>query len=167
MLYAKGYCREALGIDVKVGWLLDTFGHHAQMPQILRLGGYNSFWFARGVEDRSKMPSEFMWQGIDGTGIRAFWLPFNYANLYASPRTLPEFTSFIVSRYNDLASFSRNAPNRVGFDGADVTDPELYVPGMVEAFNRQTNKPFTLRLAVPSDFEAVYAGRKAASRHYR
>ena len=30
MLFAKGYCREELGVDVKVGWLLDTFGHHAQ-----------------------------------------------------------------------------------------------------------------------------------------
>src|SRR5882724_3382340 len=58
MLYAKGYCREALGADVKVGWLLDTFGHHAQMPQLLRLAGYDSFWFFRGVEDRSRMPSE-------------------------------------------------------------------------------------------------------------
>src|SRR5258705_171976 len=69
LLYAKGYCREALGVDVKVGWLLDTFGHHAQMPQILKLGGFNSFWFFRGVEDRKKMPSEFLWQGLDGTQI--------------------------------------------------------------------------------------------------
>ena len=44
ILYAKGYCREALGVEVTVGWLLDTFGHHAQMPQVLRLAGYNSFW---------------------------------------------------------------------------------------------------------------------------
>src|SRR5882672_4183006 len=52
MLYAKGYCREALGVDVKVGWLLDTFGHNAQMPQILKLAGFDSFWFFRGVENR-------------------------------------------------------------------------------------------------------------------
>src|SRR3954464_12485105 len=62
MLYAKGYSREQFGVDVKVGWLLDTFGHHAQMPQILKSAGYNSFWFFRGVEDRNKMPSEFLWQ---------------------------------------------------------------------------------------------------------
>src|SRR5438270_6826734 len=31
ILYAKGYCRQELGIEVKVGWLLDTFGHHDQM----------------------------------------------------------------------------------------------------------------------------------------
>src|SRR5690242_8870967 len=62
MLYSKGYCREALRTEVTVGWLLDTFGHHAQMPQLLRLAGYRSFWFSRGVADRSKMPSEFLWQ---------------------------------------------------------------------------------------------------------
>src|SRR5438093_9095195 len=67
LLYAKGYCRDALGVDVKVGWLLDTFGHHAQMPQVLKLAGFNSFWFFRGVEQRQTMPSEFLWQGLDGT----------------------------------------------------------------------------------------------------
>src|SRR5438105_12186761 len=45
ILYGKAYCRKELGIDVKVGWLLDTFGHNAHIPQILRLAGYNSFWF--------------------------------------------------------------------------------------------------------------------------
>ena len=57
MLYAKGYVRDVLGVEVKTGWLLDTFGHHAQLPQILRLAGYDSFWFGRGVEDRRNMPS--------------------------------------------------------------------------------------------------------------
>lgn len=37
VLYGKGYFRRELGVDVTVGWQLDTFGHHAQMPQLLRL----------------------------------------------------------------------------------------------------------------------------------
>jgi alpha-mannosidase len=37
VLYGKGYLRRALGVDVTVGWQLDTFGHHAQMPQLLKL----------------------------------------------------------------------------------------------------------------------------------
>ena len=49
MQYGKGYYREKLGVDVTTGWLLDTFGHHAQMPQLLAQGGYKSFWFFRGV----------------------------------------------------------------------------------------------------------------------
>ena len=71
---------EALGVEVKVGWLLDTFGHHAQMPQVLKLAGFNSFWFARGVENR-QLPSEFLWQGLDGTRIRTHWLARGYGNI--------------------------------------------------------------------------------------
>ena len=158
LLYAKGYCREALGVDVKVGWLLDTFGHHAQMPQILKLAGYNSFWFFRGVTDRKTMPSEFLWQGLDGTRIAAFWLPFAYGHLYGPPKDLARFTEFMKKRYDALAPFARGA-DRVGLAGVDVSEPELHVPGLVEQFNRQADLPFTLRIGVPTDFEAVVAKR--------
>ena len=43
MLYGKRYYRQQLGVDVTVGWQLDTFGHHPQMPQLLKLGGYQIF----------------------------------------------------------------------------------------------------------------------------
>ncbi len=49
VLYGKGYFRQALNVDVTTGWALDTFGHHAQMPQLLKLAGYKSYWFQRGV----------------------------------------------------------------------------------------------------------------------
>src|SRR5262249_4949629 len=44
--YGKRYYREKLGVDVNTAWLIDTFGHHGQMPQLLKLGGYTSFWFS-------------------------------------------------------------------------------------------------------------------------
>ena len=159
MLYAKGYCRDALKTEVTVGWLLDTFGHHAQMPQLLRLAGYHSFWFSRGVADRSKMPSEFLWQGLDGTQIPAFWLPFFYGHLYGPPKDLPGFTKFMVERWDALAPFSRGG-DRVGLAGVDVSDPELYVPDLVEQFNSGSKNPFVLRVGVPADFEAKVARRK-------
>src|ERR1044071_9612893 len=37
MMYGKQYCREILGVDVTVAWLVDTFGHHPQLPQLLKL----------------------------------------------------------------------------------------------------------------------------------
>jgi alpha-mannosidase len=158
MLYAKGYCRDALKTEVTVGWLLDTFGHHAQMPQLLRLAGYNSFWFSRGVEDRSKMPSEFLWQGIDGTRIAAFWLPFSYGHLYGPPKDLAGFNKFMVERWDALAPFSPGG-DRVGLAGVDVSDPEDYVPALVEQFNSSPKNPFVLRFGVPTDFEAVISNR--------
>ncbi|HEY2953382.1 MAG TPA: hypothetical protein VGK40_12405, partial [Verrucomicrobiae bacterium] len=158
LLYAKGYCRDALGVDVKVGWLLDTFGHHAQMPQVLKLAGFNSFWFFRGVEQRQTMPSESLWQGLDGTRIPAFWLPFAYGHLYGPPKDLPHFTDFMRKRYDALTPFSRGT-DRVGLAGVDVSEPELHVAALVEQFNRQTNMPFTLRIGVPTDFEKAAAAR--------
>src|SRR5262249_29981025 len=144
--------------EVTVGWLLDTFGHHAQLPQILKLAGYRSFWVSRGVEDRSKMPSEFLWQGLDGTRIPAFWLPFSYGPLYGPPKELAGFTAFMKRRWDELGPFSRGG-DRVGLAGVDVSEPELYVADLTKKFNEQANLPFELRIGVPTDFEAVVARR--------
>ena len=157
VLYGKGYYRKKLGVDVTVGWALDTFGHHAQMPQLLKLGGFKSYWFFRGVSDWN-LPSEFLWEGIDGSRIPAFWLPHAYGMAYGSPNTLPEFSKFFKERYDWLTPFSRGR-GRVGLAGGDVTPPEEHHPAMVEQFNRQPNAPFELRLAVPGDFEDLVAKR--------
>jgi len=157
VLYGKGYFRRELGVDVTVGWQLDTFGHHAQMPQLLKSAGYRSFWFFRGVESW-EVPSEFRWQGLDGTEIPAFWLPHGYAVVYGSPKKLPEFAQFFKDRFDGLTPFSRGT-DRVGLAGADVCEPEEHVPALVRAFNEQDDAPFTLRIGVPTDFEKVVAKR--------
>jgi alpha-mannosidase len=157
VLYGKGYFRQALGVDVASGWLLDTFGHHAQMPQLLRLAGFRSHWFFRGVSGW-EVPSEFLWEGLDGTRILAFWLAHGYAHLYGAPRTLPEFTAFVRQRYEALTPLSRG-PGRVGLAGVDVGDPEEQSAPLTEQFNQQPDQPFRLALAVPADVEAAMAAR--------
>jgi alpha-mannosidase len=158
VLYGKGYFRKKLGVDVTAAWQLDTFGHHAQMPQLLKLSGYQSFWFFRGVSSWDT-PSEFLWEGIDGSRIPAFWLEHSYGYAYGSPNTLPEFTDFFKSHFDGLAAFARGRTGRVALAGGDLTQPEEHVPALVEQFNAQPNMPFELRLAVPADFEAVVAKR--------
>jgi alpha-mannosidase len=157
VLYGKGYYRRELGVDVKTGWGLDTFGHHAQMPQLLKLAGYDSYWFQRGVpEDQGA--SEFLWQGLDGTKIPAFWLPFGYGLFYPSPKNLLEFNDYTRGEWDALGRYSR-LTDRVALAGADVISPEPELPEMVKAFNSQGSAPFTLRFGVPSDFERVVAQR--------
>ena len=63
VLYGKRYFHEKLGVDVTVGWQLDTFGHHAQMPQLLKLGGYQSFWIQRGVKDEKNTVGVYLGRG--------------------------------------------------------------------------------------------------------
>ena len=157
VLYGKGYFRQKLGVDVTVGWQLDTFGHHPQMPQLLKLGGYKSFWTQRGMSDPNT-PSEFLWEGIDGSQIPTFWLPQSYAMTYGSPAELPAFSEFFQQRFAAIAPYSRGR-GRVGLAGADVCEPEVHVPALVEPFNRQAVAPFELRIAVPTDFETLVAER--------
>jgi alpha-mannosidase len=155
ILYGKGYYRDQLGVDVTVGWNLDTFGHHAQMPQILKLAGYKSYWFFRGVPSLDT-PSEFSWQGIDGSQIPAFWLAQGYDLFYGSPGSPAEFENFSRAAFDALTPFSRG-PDRVALAGADVSEPEAPLPGMVSQFDQKPNQPFSLRLGVPTDFEAAVA----------
>ena len=70
----EDYFREKLGVDVTVGWALDTFGHNAQMPQILSWQDINHTG-SSVVFQTMEVPSEWLWEGIDGTRIPAFYLP--------------------------------------------------------------------------------------------
>jgi len=153
LLYGKGYYRKKLGVDIKVGWALDTFGHNGQMPQLLRLAGIQSYWFRRGVPSMD-LPAEFMWKGIDGTEIPAFWMAYSYGMFWGSPSNLLEFTGFFRERFDVLTRHARG-PNRVGLAGADVSEPEEHLPLLVKEFNAAKDAPFTVRFAVPTDFEAI------------
>ena len=153
MLYGKTYYRENLGVDVNVGWALDTFGHCAQMPQLLKLAGYDSYWFQRGVPD-NEVPSEWIWEGIDGTQIAAFYLPRGYGLLGRTPDKIDEFAASIKKRFDSLSPWSYGI-DRVGIDSLDVEDPNESVPMMVGEFEKLNTKPFNLRLAGPSDFVNV------------
>ena len=157
VMIGKGFFRERLGVEITTGWCLDSFGHHAQMPQILKLAGMNSYWFFRGVANL-QVPSEFQWQGIDGTKIAAFWLPYGYAVAYGSPANLPGFDYFFRQVYEGLKPFARGS-DIVGLAGADVSEPEEHIPALVEEFNRKSDAPFQIRIGVPSEFETVVAQR--------
>jgi alpha-mannosidase len=156
-LYGKRWFREALGVDVKVGWQLDTFGHHAQMPQLLRQAGFDSFWFFRGVPNW-QTPSEFVWEGLDGTRIPAFWLQHSYAVAYGSPQTLPEFAAFMRERYDSLGGNTPHAA-RVAPSGADVCEPEEHVPGLAAQMNADPDAGLKVVVSVPADYEAAVARR--------
>jgi alpha-mannosidase len=158
MLYGKGYYRDKLGIEVTAAWPIDTFGHHAQIPQLLVQGGYKSFWFVRGVPKQDH-PAEFFWEGIDGTRIPAYYLPYSYGLLYRAPNDAAGFRSFVQKQYN-LLGRSASGPNRVGLAGADVSEPEEYLAARIEEFNRDAKAPFTMRLAVPAEYEAATSDRR-------
>ncbi len=62
----------SFGRVLKVGYLPDTFGHIAQMPQILRGAGIDSFIYTRGNGDEiDDLGLEYLWRAPDGSEVLA------------------------------------------------------------------------------------------------
>jgi len=92
-LYGIRFFREHLGVDIKTGWAVDSSGHCAQMPQILRQCGIDSYYFWRGMPFDS--PTEFIWKGPDGSRVNAVWLSKGYDSAAWLSENLREaFSSF-------------------------------------------------------------------------
>ena len=81
----RGLARcEEFGGEMRVGYLPDMFGHIAQMPQILRAFGLDNAVVWRGVPAAID-EHVFEWHGLDGSSVRAEYLPAGYGNA-AYPR---------------------------------------------------------------------------------
>jgi membrane-associated phospholipid phosphatase len=70
-----------LGRAARVAYVADPFGHPAQLPQILRAFGYDTYVFARGMGDEGEsVGSEFWWEAPSGDRVRAAHLVDHYSN---------------------------------------------------------------------------------------
>ena len=70
-LYGKKYFREKFGQDVAVGFMPDTFGHAATLPQILKKCGIDNYIFFRPFEEERL----FYWRSPDGSTVLAYRPP--------------------------------------------------------------------------------------------
>ncbi len=109
-LYGQRTLLEAFGRITEIGWLPDTFGFTASLPQILRKSGIKIFFTHKLYWNRqNRFPySLFRWVGVDGSDIIAV----NYATYGSdlSPRqiigawkdhTSPERPGFIAFGHGD------------------------------------------------------------------
>jgi alpha-mannosidase len=83
-LYGKGYLREHLGVDVTVGYNVDSFGHAAGLPQLLARAGYRYYVFTRPAEGQLDLPTLFWWEGPDGSRVLAWRIPGSYCQSYSA-----------------------------------------------------------------------------------
>ena len=73
LLYGQRYFRSRFNQIVKVCWLPDTFGYTANLPQILRQGGIDSFFTTKlNWNETNPFPYDlYYWEGIDGSRVIA------------------------------------------------------------------------------------------------
>ncbi|MBR6371812.1 MAG: alpha-mannosidase, partial [Victivallales bacterium] len=68
---AKEYFQRKFGIDVRTAYSVDSFGHSAGLPKILKATGFDNYVFLRPMSHQMDLPLLFNWQADDGSSVRA------------------------------------------------------------------------------------------------
>lgn len=79
-VYGQGFFKKEFGRIARIGWLPDSFGFSAQLPQIMKKSGIEVFVTHKPIwNDTTEFPLHvFMWEGIDGSAIPTEVLVHSY-----------------------------------------------------------------------------------------
>lgn len=78
-LMGQRYFLEKFNVMAKTGFNVDSFGHNASLPQILKKSGIENYVFMRPMPEESDIkPYLFKWKSPDGSFVYAHRIPFAY-----------------------------------------------------------------------------------------
>lgn len=80
-LYSQRYFQEKFAVTATVGYNVDSFGHTATLPQILRQSGMDRYVFMRPQQHEKELDANlFWWESPDGSRVLTFRIPVSYMN---------------------------------------------------------------------------------------
>lgn len=80
-LLGQHYFHQKFGVTARVGYNVDSFGHHGMLPQLLQQSGMDSYVFLRPSPQELGLPARlFRWEADDGSQVVAFRIPFEYCS---------------------------------------------------------------------------------------
>ncbi len=95
-LYAQRYFKEKLGVTAKVGYDVDSFGHNANLPQILKKSGMDSYIFMRPSPTEKPMDSDvFHWVSPDGSSVLTYRILDPYCARFNTPEDLDNRINYL------------------------------------------------------------------------
>ncbi|MGQ9632133.1 MAG: alpha-mannosidase [bacterium] len=147
---ARGY-----GNVMRAGFLVDTFGHISQMPQILKGFGIDNAILWRGVGSELD-ETEFNWESPDGTIILATHLADH--NGYSDLPTIPESAEEFVQRVKELKE--KLAPRCSAgciliMNGGDYSQPNSHLPKILDRIGGRVGESQIVQGTVPQYIEEV------------
>ncbi len=140
----------AFGGAMEVGYLPDMFGHIAQMPQILRLAGFEHAVVWRGVPsvvDRSA----FVWEAPDGSSVRAEYLPTGYGNGASIPDDAKALVRRVADHEKEIGDFLIDG--MLFMNGTDHQEPQPWL-GRVVAEANDIQDDYVLEVTTLPDYLA-------------
>jgi hypothetical protein len=124
----------AFGGAMPVGYLPDMFGHVAQMPQLLRLAGFEHAVVWRGVPaaiDRTA----FWWSAPDGSTVRAEYLWVGYGNGAAMPDDAKALVARVRAHVDELGDALPEGAPLLWLNGTDHEVPQPWLGRVVAEAN--------------------------------
>ena len=151
-----------LGRAARVAYVADPFGHPAQLPQILRAFGYDTYVFARGMGDEGEaVGSEFWWEAPSGDRIRAAHLVDHYSNALSlvgpaneDPAALRQRVKAKTTRILDRLTPYANGDAILLMVGDDHVEAYARLPEAVREM-RQVFRNVDARIASLEEFAAA------------
>lgn len=106
-LYAQRYFQNTFGKTAKVGYCVDSFGHCATLPMLLKNGGMDSYIFMRPKQFEKDMDSDiFAWVAPDGSRVIANRIWNEYGAVFDSMDALEQKLSDMEAGYRSNLSFA-------------------------------------------------------------
>ncbi|WP_394927426.1 glycoside hydrolase family 38 C-terminal domain-containing protein [uncultured Robinsoniella sp.] len=70
-LYSKRFVKENFGVEVKTAYNVDSFGHGANLPAVLKGCGIEYYVTSRPDKEKLRTPPVFVWKAPDGSSVVA------------------------------------------------------------------------------------------------
>ena len=138
----------SFGRALRVGYVADPFGHPAQMPQILRGFGYETYVFSRGIGDEGEdLGAEFLWEAPSGDRVLASHLVDHYSGGLALVGELSETEAELRARIRRVMPRVLEIPTRYA-----SSSNLLFMEGddHVEAYERLPEAVAAMHAAAPN-----------------
>lgn len=102
-LYAQHFFQEHFGVMATSGYNVDSFGHNANLPQILSKQNMDSYVFMRPSPEECRENKEYLfnWKGIDGTSVIASRVPISYT-------AVDEWGPSLIKKLHEIIKLSHN-----------------------------------------------------------
>ena len=86
-LLGQRYFESRFGKIATVGYNIDSFGHNANIPQLLKKAGMDAYIFMRPKQDEKELSAAlFEWEAPSGDRVTTYRLPLHYSNYEQSIR---------------------------------------------------------------------------------
>ena len=158
MLYGMKICEE-FGDYMNVGYVPDSFGQAASMPQIYREFGIGDTMFWRGVSDDDVTHTEYTWCGEDGSVVNVYQIPSGYYIGGAIPEREEDLAEFLHQE-PFKTTWGRSATDQVyfpnGFDQAPVREN---LPELVDKMNELYQGEYELKFSTIEKYIAAVEER--------